>query len=314
MQLKVCNTPKEGSWRIAARDQAGCDPPTQREGAMVTPENNPAVRRVQLGLLLRELREQHDVKPKTIADRLDWYPGKLTRVEKGELTVAAAEMDVLIDHFGITDEDEANKLRQLASDARKRDRPSRVPDWAKTYAALEAAAAEVKAYKVDLVPGIMQTEAYARAILSTSLVTPLPEIYERAAERARRGETIVRNSNREISVVLGEGVLYCEVGGRDTLREQLRHIRELTELRHVTVQVLPYTKGEHAALGTPFTVLHLADPVATYTYLEGLTDADYLDRPNHTNVYVQAFDRLRVAALDDRESARMLEQRASELE
>lgn len=281
---------------------------------MVTPENNPAVRRVQLGLLLRELRERNDIKPKVIADRLDWYSGKLTRVEKGELTIASAEMDVLIDLFGITDDDEAAKLRQLASEARKRDRPSRVPDWARTYAALEAAAAEVKAYSIDLVPGIMQTEDYAHAVLSTSLLTPLSEIHERASERARRGEMIMANSDREISVVLGEGVLYCEVGGRDVLRAQLRHIREQANSRQVTVQILPYRRGEHVALGTPFIVLHLADPVATYACLEGLTDADYLDRPNHTNVYVQAFDRLRVAALDDRESARMLERRAKELE
>ncbi|TDD52260.1 DUF5753 domain-containing protein [Saccharopolyspora elongata] len=281
---------------------------------MVTPENNPAVRRVQLGLLLRELRERNEIKPKVIADRLDWYSGKLTRVEKGELTIAAAEMDVLIDLFGVVDADEAEKLRRLASDARKRDRPSRVPDWARTYTALEAAAAEVKAYKVDLVPGIMQTEDYARAVLSTSLLTPSSEIDERAAERTQRGEMIVRNDAREISVVLGEGVLCCEVGGRDVLRAQLRRIRELADLRHVTVQILPYSRGEHVAIGTPFTVLHLADPVATYACLEGLTDADYLDRPSHTNVYVQAFDRLRVAALDDRESARLLEQRANELE
>ncbi|GAA3354303.1 helix-turn-helix transcriptional regulator [Saccharopolyspora gregorii] len=230
---------------------------------MVATQQNPAIRRVQLGLFLRELRERSGVRSGTVAKELDWYPGKLTRVEKGELTVAAAEINVILGLFGVPDGPEADKIRALASEARKRDRPSRIPDWARTYAGMEALASEIKVHNGDLIPGFMQTTDYARALLSTSLVTTNRDAERRADERVLRGTKIIQHEGRPIIAILGEGALRYEVGGRETLRAQLEHLRDLAELDHVEVRVLPYTAGEHAALGTPFTVLHLDDPQAT---------------------------------------------------
>ncbi|MCA1188346.1 MULTISPECIES: helix-turn-helix transcriptional regulator [unclassified Saccharopolyspora] len=280
---------------------------------MVATQQNPAIRRVQLGLLLRELRDRSGVQSGAVAKELDWYPGKLTRVEKGELTVAAAEINVILGLCGVPDGPEADKIRALASEARKRDRPSRIPDWARTYAGMEALASEIKVHNGDLIPGFMQTTDYARALLATSLVTAESTAHRRADERFQRGTRIVQDDGRPITTILGEGSLNYEVGGRETLRAQLERLRELADLDHVEIQVLPYSTGEHAALGTPFTILHLDDPHATYVYVEGLTDADYLEKPAHTSVYVQAFDKLREVALNRRESARRLDDRIRDL-
>lgn len=172
---------------------------------------------------------------------------------------------------------------------------------------------EVKVYDSELIPGTLQTDDYARAVLSLSVANTADEIEARVAERVLRGKRLHADNPPSLWVVLGEAALYREVGGRHGLRAQLQHLVEIGQLRHVTIQVLPFKTGEHIALGTSFRLLHLADPVATFAYLEGLTDADYLDRPSHTAVYAEVFDKLRVTALGDRESATLLERRIEEL-
>ncbi|MBB5154094.1 hypothetical protein BJ970_001628 [Saccharopolyspora phatthalungensis] len=236
----------------------------------------------------------------------------MTKLEKGDVTISLPEIDRLIELYGVEGE-EAEKVRRLGSEARKRDRPSRVPDWGQTYVALETAAAEIKVYDGELIPGMLQTEDYARAVLSLSVANTADEIEARVAERLQRGERLHTNEPPSLWVVLGEAALHREVGGRNLLCAQLQHLVRIGRLRHVTIQVLPFRSGEHIALGTSFTLIHLADPVATFAYLEGLTDADYLDRPGHTAVYREVFDKLRVTALGDRESTTMLKRRIEEL-
>lgn len=279
---------------------------------MIRVQTWPAVRRVQVGLILRTLRERAGVKPKDIAARLDWYSSKLTRVEKGELMVSAAEVEELLRIFGVTDREEAERLRALAREARRRDRPARVPDWAATYVALEGAAAEIKCYDGELVHGVLQTAAYARAILSDPL-DDTRDIEPSVQERMDRGARVMSGDGPSVWAVLGEAALHREVGGREALREQLDHLRVAARRPNVTIQVLPFSAGQHIALGISFVLLHLTEPVATYTYLEGLTSSDYLDKPSHTDNYVRTFDTLRAAAASERETVRMLERRIEEL-
>ncbi|GAA4857926.1 helix-turn-helix transcriptional regulator [Saccharopolyspora cebuensis] len=272
----------------------------------------PAVRRVQVGLILRGMRERAGVKPKDIAARLDWYNSKLTRVEKGELMVSAAEVEELLRMFEVNDAGEADRLRTLAKEARRRDRPARVPDWAATYVALESAATEIKSYDAELVHGALQTETYARAILSDPL-DDTRDVEPAVAERVERGSRILDGEGPSTWCVLGEAALYREVGGRDALREQLEHLRCAARKPNVALQVIPFSAGQHIGLGSSFVVLHLTEPVATYAYLEGLTGSDYLDKPSHTSQYVRAFDTLRAAAASERETLRMLENRIEDL-
>lgn len=274
---------------------------------------NPAVRRVQLGITLRLLREAVGVRPKAVAETMMWHAAKVTRLEKGEVTISDAEIARVSDLYEVTDEAERERLRQLAAEARRRGRPPRIPDWGQTYVALETAAAEIKVAGGELFPGMMQTEDYARALLSLSQRADEHDVSERVSERIKRGQRITRDDSPTLWVVVSESALYREIGGPSTLRGQLAHARELSRLPHVTFQVLPFASGEYVGVDSPFIILHLADPSATYTYLEGLTDADYLDKPNHTAAYVAAFDKMRVTAASERQSSRMLDRRIADL-
>ncbi|WP_461145228.1 helix-turn-helix domain-containing protein [Salinifilum aidingensis] len=272
----------------------------------------PAVRRVQVGLILRNLRERAGVKPKEIAERLDWYSTKVTRVEKGELTVSAAEVEVLLTMFSVPDGAEAEQLRELAREARRRDQPAKVPDWAATYVALEGAATEIKSYDPELIHGTLQTEDYARAILSDPL-DDSRDIEPAIRERLARGSRVLEGTGPSLWCVLGEAVLYREVGNHEVLREQLEHLRVAAQRPNITIQIVPFSAGQHIAVGSSWVLLHLGEPVATYAYLEGLTGSDYLDKPSHTEKYVTAFDKLRAAAASERATMAMLERRIKEL-
>ncbi|WP_093149656.1 helix-turn-helix domain-containing protein [Saccharopolyspora antimicrobica] len=272
----------------------------------------PAVRRVQVGLILRNLRERAGVKPKEIAERLDWYANKVTRVEKGELTVSAAEVDVLLGMFGVRDGRESDRLRALAKEARRRDQPARVPDWAATYVALEGAAAEIKHYDPEVIPAVLQTEHYARAVLSNPL-DDTQDVEPAVNERVQRAERMLGEDAPDVWCVIGEAALYRQVGGREVLRDQLQHLRRAAGRPNITLQILPFEAGEHVALGSSFRLLHLAEPVATFVYVEALTSSDYLDKPSHTDRYAKAFDTLRAVAASDRVTARMLDRRIKEL-
>lgn len=272
----------------------------------------PAVRRVQVGLILRALRERSGVKQKEINDRLDWYVGKLQKVERGDLTVSAAEVNELVRLFEVDDEAEAERLRSLAKEARRRDQPARVPDWAATYVALEGAAAEIKFFDPEILPAILQTEHYARAILSNPL-DDTQDVEPAVGERMARAERVLAEGGPEVWCVIGEAVLHRRVGGASALRDQLQHLRRAAARPNVTLQILPFEVGEHVALGSSFRLLRLAEPEATYVYLEGLTSGDYLDKPAHTDRYVTAFDRLRMVAASDRVTVQMLDRRINEL-
>ncbi|WP_406690845.1 DUF5753 domain-containing protein [Saccharopolyspora sp. ID03-671] len=272
----------------------------------------PAVRRVQVGLMLRAMRERSGVKSKEINETLDWYVGKLQKVESGNLTVSAAEVNELLRLFGSEDQEEADRLRALAKEARRRDQPARVPDWAATYVALEGAAVEIKYYDPEVIPAILQTEFYATAILSNPL-DDSQNVEPAVAERMARSDRAMSEGGPDLWCVIGEAVLYRQVGGRSVLRDQLQHLRKMAARPNVTLQILPFEAGEHVALGSSFRLLHLDEPEATYVYVEALTSGDYLDKPTHTNRYVTAFDSLRMVAASDRVTVKMLDRRIKEL-
>jgi hypothetical protein len=272
----------------------------------------PAVRRVQVGLMLRAMRERSGVKSKEINETLDWYVGKLQKVESGNLTVSAAEVNELVRLFGLDDQAEADRLRALAKEARRRDQPARVPDWAATYVALEGAAAEIKYYDPEVIPAVLQTEHTARASLSNPL-DDTQDVEPAVAERVSRADRALADDGPMIWCVLGEAALYRSVGGKAVLRDQLQHLRRIAARPNITVQVLPFDAGEHVALGLSFRLLRLDEPEANYVYLEALTSGDYLDKPAHTTKYAAAFDSLRMVAASDRATVEMLDRRIKEL-
>ncbi len=269
--------------------------------------------RVVLGILLRSLRERAGLTPTEVTQRFGWYGvAKVSKIEAGTVRLSEEELTALLAMYDVTGP-EADKVHEFGVRARSRIGAGRTPAWGDTYKVLEAHASEIKMYYETTLPGTVQTEDYARAVLSMSLTTPPAEVGNAARERATRQLLLTSDNPPAFWLVVAEPALLRPIGGTAVFRAQLERLRELVDLPNVTFQVLPLDRGEHHALGTPFTLLQLALPTLTVAYLEGLTDANYLDHPKATDVYTLAFDRLRVTALDDRASAKMLDRRISAL-
>ncbi|SHF53469.1 Helix-turn-helix domain-containing protein [Streptoalloteichus hindustanus] len=267
----------------------------------------PLARRIELGALLRTYRERAGLDLGEVAHALGWtYVQKVGLVESGKRKLAATEVAALADLFRLTAA-EREKVIELGKEARRRDPgPAFAADFAQTYIALEAAASHIKLYAEELLPGLLQTEDYARTLLEEGGILSPDEIDLAVARRVERQRQLSGPALR-LSIVLSESALRRQVGGASVMQRQVDHIRELASLPNVTLQLLPFAVGAHLALGTWFHVLHLGDPVVTFVYVEALTESDFYDRPPHTEVYTLAFDRAQRAALSPAESLAVID-------
>ncbi len=268
----------------------------------------PLARRIELGALLRAYRERAGLEAAEVADALGWsYMQKVGLVEGGKRKLVATEVTVLADLLNLTAA-EREKVVELGREARKRDPgPAFVADWAQTCIALETAADHIDLYAEELLPGLVQTEDYARALLTQGAALTPQEVETAVRQRMQRQQRLSEPGGPRLTVVLSESGLRRAVGGREVLRGQLEHIRRLAGRRNVALRILPFESGAHLALGTRFTLIRLGDPVVTFAYVEALTDADIHDRPPHTDVYTLAFDRAQRAALSPAESLAWLD-------
>ena len=281
-----------------------------RLGDVTEQDPGPVVQRIMLGGELRSLREAAKISTEDAATALGWYRAKVSKVETGTVRLTAAELSRLLSLYRV-DEATSERVQRLGEEARRKTTPARVPDWASRYVSLEASATEIKIFFGDSIPGLLQTRDYARAVLSTSVVVPPADVEQMATNREHRAERL-RSGVPLLWVVLGEEALRRTVGGPQIQRGQLLRLRELAELPNVTVQIMPLSGGAHTALGMTFILLDLGR--SRTVYIEGLTSADYLVRPQHIQTYNLAFDRLRVASLGDRESLAIINALIDELE
>ncbi|MGW8528293.1 MULTISPECIES: helix-turn-helix domain-containing protein [Nocardiopsidaceae] len=271
---------------------------------MTTP--GPRVLRLQLGREIRRLREGANLTRDDLARALSCGASKVSKIESGFSTVTSTETSKLVKLFKLS-ADEAATFRDLAASARKRGSYGKVLDFARGYVSMEADAGELKFFYEELVPAPFQTRAYATAVCSTSVTIAPADIDQVVQGRLERASILTDASPPKVAIILGEGVLHRTIGGVSVLREQLEHLHGLAQRPHIDLQILPYSSGEHAAMGTGFTLLNLREVEATYVYLEDLTSSDFWDRPQHTGVYELVFNKLQVAALGKRESILLIE-------
>lgn len=257
---------------------------------------SPTVSRLQLGRELRRLREAAGVTRERASAQLECSTSKISKIETGKATIRAAEVKVLLDYYGVTERD---AVLRLAREARRRSY-YRVPDWAKTFVGMEADAAEIRTYEAELVPGLLQTEAYARVVTQSANPARDPREVERlVAARVERQQRLRSVDAPLLWAVLNEAVIRRQVGDREIMGRQLEYLVELADDPNITIQVLPFGAGAHAAMGSSFVHLRLADPPdAEMIYLEDMASADYLDRPHQIASYYTAFGMLAAAALD----------------
>ncbi|WP_327729064.1 helix-turn-helix domain-containing protein [Streptomyces sp. NBC_00487] len=277
----------------------------------------PTARQVRLGHILRKVREDgaHGSQD-TMARSLTWSEAKLSRIESGRIGISEADLGLLLDRYGIADQD----LRSYMLDLRQRgnvrgwetDIRSVVSPMYADYIGYESDASEAYNAEINLIPGLLQTYTYAAAVLDVHLPgIPDAERHERLAIRDKRQQVFDRENPLIFWGVISESALRRVIGGPDVMAEQLEHILTLTKEYPgtVNVHVLPETSDSHAALFGPFVVLSFPERwEPDVVYLEGLTSNRFLEETEEVQAYTRLFNRLMMSdSLRGTESMKLIE-------
>src|SRR5271170_613401 len=274
-------------------------------------EHSPTVRRRRLALELRRLREAARLTCEEVAEHLECSASKISRVETGRVSVSPRDVRDMLELYGVPAE-QRESLVQLARDSRQKGWWNAYSDTMQpqmaTYIGLESAASEIRIYEVSLIPGLLQTEDYARAVIKAGMVnSPAEDIERRVSLLMARQPAVVREDPPKVWAVLDEAALRRRVGGSGLMRLQLEHLLAQAVLPNVAVQVIPFGGGAHPAMGRPFIILVFPERVDTdVVYLEDLTSALYLEDVAEVDRYNVFFNHLRATALSFDDSAALI--------
>jgi transcriptional regulator with XRE-family HTH domain len=272
--------------------------------ATAKPGNSPTALRIVLGAQLRQLREAKGLTRAAAGYTIRASESKMSRLELGRVSFKDRDIRDLLMLYGVQDPDEREALLSLAKEANRPAWWQRysdiLPSWFQTYVGLEETATLIRTYEGHLVPGLLQTEDYARAVMFAGLPgEPDDEIERWLRLRMDRQGLLTRSDPPRLWAVMDEAALRRPIGGPEVMRAQLEHLVAATKLPNVTVQVVLFRTGAHAALGQPFVILRFDDPdLPDMVYLEQFTSGLWLDKPDEVDSYAQVMDRLAVQAED----------------
>ncbi|MEV0742442.1 helix-turn-helix transcriptional regulator [Streptomyces sp. NPDC050549] len=270
---------------------------------------SPTARRRRLSIELKKLRETNAFTCAQVGQALDWSGSKVNRMETGNGRVQPSDIDALCRFYDTTDE-LREFLKSLAREAKTRGwwqvHGAGVPEWFNIYIGLEQDASTFRQYQCELIPGLMQTEAYTGELHRTGAHMSAEDIARAVQVRMERQAMLTRPDSPDAWFVVNEGSLRNVIGDRALMREQLERVLGSAELPSVTLQVLPFDSGTYPATGT-FTILGFPAPEdPDLVYRDGITDAVYLEGEHHVREYTKAFDGLRAAALSPQRSAQLI--------
>jgi len=275
--------------------------------------SGPTVLRMLLGGQLRKLREAAGITPDRAGYEIRASRSKISRVEHGRVGFKERDVADLLTLYGVTDDDERGYMLRLAQQANSPGWWSRyddvLPDWFETYVGLEQATSLIRTYELQFVPGLFQTPDYARAVTVLGhRAAPEEEIERRVSLRLKRQQFLSRpDSMPKVWAVIDESALRRPLGGLGVMRAQLEHLIELTESPQVTLQIMPFDRGGHSAAGGSFSILRFAESdLPDIVYIEQLTGALYLDRPEEIDHYREVMNSLSAEAETPAESERQL--------
>ena len=280
----------------------------------------PTVGRRKLRSAIRRAREAAGLTQEQVASAMDWSLSKLIRIEAGYVSISTNDVKALLSHYQVSDPEQVTELVQLSRVSRQRTWWSQyrdsVPPAYYSYIGLEAEASELYFYQSVGVPGLLQTEAYAQAVLQTvipKLEAPAEGQASLALRMRRQREVLDRADPPNIVVVLDEAALHRQTGGRAVIREQLLHLVSLADSGQITVQVLPFTSTVYTPLGQFVIVRFAGGEDADVVYLESTGLEDVLDHPEAVSAHLRTFAGLREAALTPAESLSRISAIAADL-
>ena len=270
--------------------------PLRRPGA------GPTVLRMMLGGQLRRLREGRNASPDEAAEAIRGTRSKISRLELGRSSFKQRDVADLLTFYQVNDEQEREALLALARQANApgwwHQYADLMSSWLETYIGLEEAASVIRTYEMQFVHGLLQTADYARAVVRLRHEeTPEAEVTRRVDLRLHRQRLLTEQGGPQVWSVIDESALRRPYGGGEVMRAQLRHLIDIAEHPSVTLQVMPFAAGGHAAAGGPFTILRFPQPdLPDVIYLEQLTSALYLDKTTDVDDYTNTMNQLCVDA------------------
>jgi transcriptional regulator with XRE-family HTH domain len=277
----------------------------------VSVDEGPTLRRRRLGTELKRCREQAGLTQESVSRHFEWHAAKVTRIETARVAVTPRDVRDLLTLYGVPDGEYREVLVELARMSRQRTWWTDYRDImrAGNFVGLEAEASSMRTWEPIVLPGLLQTEAYMRALLRTGRSTDPPaSIDRRVSLRLKRQGRLTGTNPLTLSAIVDESVIRRIIGGVDATRDQLRHLIDTAQLPNVTLQILPFDAGEHPFLGGSAALLEFRETThLDVVYLEGLAGDYYEEQPSEVARYREQFGQLSTLALDTRMSVKLIE-------
>ncbi len=265
------------------------------------PAGGPTVRRMLVGSRLRRLRAEAGISREQAGEAIRASEWKIHRLENGQVSFKERDIVDLLRYYGVSDPGEIAAVVGMALEANDtgwwHQYGDVLPQWFRAYVDLEQAASIIRTYEGQFIPGLLQTDDYARAVMGRGLEEATEEIERRVELRVARQALLTRPDPPRLWAVVDEAALRRPVGGLEIMRVQLERLIDATRLRNVTLQVLRFGAGAHPAMVGAFSLLRFADDeLPDVVYLEHLTGAIYLDKRDDVRQYLHVMETVCVRA------------------
>jgi transcriptional regulator with XRE-family HTH domain len=282
--------------------------------------SSPTVKRRRLAAELRRRRDEAGLTIEEVAEQLEWSSGKISRIENSRVSVLPRDVKFLLRVYGADEGgEEWEALLALSRESRQKGwwhaHGDAIPQWFETYVGLEADATTLRTYESEFVPGLLQTEDYARAVHRAAMIAASDdEIEKQVAVRMARQDRLTATDAPQIWVVVNEAVIRRVVGGPAVMSAQLGRLIEASQQPNITLQVLPFSVGAHAGMDGAFMILGFPTPTdPDVAYVHYYTGTLYLEKLPEVQPYILMFDHLRAAALPVGQSRDLIARAADEL-
>lgn len=277
-----------------------------------TGQHDPVVDRRRLRVQLRSAREEAGRTQSEVAYAMDWSPSKLLRIESGAVGISTNDLKALLEYYGLTDPETVDGLVELARSSKA---PSRFDGYEdvltfgfREYLAYEASASSIREHEPSLIPGLLQTEEYARALLTWGWHIEEARRDKIWTVRQARQELHERNKPPQMHFIVDESAIRRQVGRPRVMRRQLEQLKELAARGHIALQILPFSRGAHPGLQGSFAILEFADPhIGDLVHLESSGEQTFRDDPEITAKYEERFLELEGQALNLEDSILLID-------
>ncbi|WP_049576066.1 helix-turn-helix domain-containing protein [Nonomuraea sp. SBT364] len=276
------------------------------------PGSGPTALRILLGSQLRRLRESRGVTREEAGHLIRGSESKISRMELGRVGFKERDVADLLTLYGVVDNGARAAVLDLVATANEPGWWHRfndiLPTWFQAYVGLEEAAARIRTYEVQFVPGLLQTKEYARAVVTAgSAGVGAEEIARRVDLRLERQRVIDRPDGPIFWAVIDEAALRRPIGGAEVMRAQLEHLIDLMRQPNITIQIMPFSFGGHSAEGGAFSILRFPDSdLPDVIYVEQLASALYLDKREDVDRYTEVMERLCAVSTTPDETTELL--------